>query len=219
MSLFRGLEAGELFGGDPAERLRAARALKPRTADRLRARSRAWPDLSPGSLNAWLLLVTTKPPSWRDPLLAFPEQPLAAGHPHEGWFYPDPAGFWSECRRWATVVLRTRQPAWTATEAVSVSALLHLADDPPRLAAAREQCHPAVLLFLDEPALRSARLELAAVEAHHVPDPHRDGQVYQGFWGRLTDGTIVGKAPQHPSAHGFYRAEDMDLFLVACPAG
>jgi len=166
---------------------------------------------------AWLLLVTTKPPHWRDPLLAFPELPLTAGNPHEGWFYPDPVGFWPEVRRWVTVVLRTRQPAWTVTEALATSALVHLADDPGRLALARSAIHPHVVLVLDEPAAQAARLEPLQLIGHHVPDPHRAGQVYQGWWGRLADGTIVGKAPQHPSAHRFYRATDMDRFLAACP--
>jgi hypothetical protein len=202
---------------DPAARLAAATHLPPRALRKLHGRAGGWPTLSPGSLGAWLLLVTTKPPQWRDPLLAFPEQPLAAGHPHEGWFYPDPAGFWAEVRRWATVLLRTRVPDWTVTEALSVSALVHLDNEPARVALARAATDPHVVLFLDEPAAEASRLVPVGAERHHVPDPHRDGQVYQGWWGRLADGTIVGKAPQHPSAHRFYRAADMDGFLAACP--
>ncbi len=218
MALFRATADEGLASADPAARLAAATALKRRAVDRWRARARGWPTLSPGSIGSWLLFVTTKPPHWRDPLLAFPEQPLSAGHPHEGWFYPDPAGFWTEVRRWATLVVRTRRPEWTGSEALAVSALVHLADDPSRLAVARDTCRPRVVLFLDEPALQSARLDLAAVSHHHLPDPHRDGQVYQGFWARDAEGTIVGKAPQHPSAHRLYRASDMDGFLRACPA-
>lgn len=207
----------DLTSVDPAARLAAASALKPRHAERLRARARGWPPLSPGSLGAWLLLVTTKPPHWRDPLLEFPEQPLTAGHPHEGWFYPDPVGFWAEARRWATVIARTREPSWTTTEALSVSALVHLGEEPGRLDLARSATSPRVVLLLDEQAARAAGFEPADITRHHVPDPHRDGQVYQGWWGRLPDTTIVGKAPQHPSAHRLYRPRDMDGFLSACP--
>jgi hypothetical protein len=207
-----------LTSDDPAERLAAATALRRRPLERLRARAApVWPPLSPGSVGAWLLLVTTKPPKWRDPLLAFPELPLAAGGPHEGWMYPDPIGFWTEVRRWVTIVLRTREPTWTGTEALAVSALLHLADEPGRLRAAREICRPRVVLFLDEPALQASGVEPHGVELHHIPDPHREGQVYQGWWGHLADGVVVGKAPQHPSAHRLYHAPDMDRFLAACP--
>lgn len=207
-----------LTSADPAVRFAAAGALKPRAVEKLHGRAAGWPSLSPGSVAAWLLLVTTKPPHWRDPLLAYPEQPLTAGHPHEGWFYPDPAGFWVEVRRWVTVVLRTRVPAWTTTEALSVAALVHLGDDASAVALARRATQPHVVLFLDEPAAQASALVPDGFAAHHVPDPHRAGQVYQGWWGRLPDGTIVGKAPQHPSAHRFYRGPDMDGFLAACPA-
>lgn len=207
----------DLFAHDPAVRLSAAGALRGRALDRARRRAHGWPTLSPAAINAWLLLITTKPPHWRDPLLDFPEQPLTAGHPHEGWFYPDPVGFWGEARRWARVVVSTRQPAWSGAEALAVSALVHLADEPDRLGLARSVCRPHVVVFLDEPALHVARLEILDVTTHHVPDPHREGQVYQGFWGRLADGTIVGKAPQHPSAHRLYRTSDMDRFLMMCP--
>jgi hypothetical protein len=217
MTRFRTGPDDALVSPDPAARLRAAAALRPRSLARLRAKATGWPALSPGAVCSWLVLVTTKPPHWRDPLLDFPEHPLTAGHPHEGWFYPDPVGFWAEVRRWSTLLVRTRQPTWVTTEALAVSALLHLADEPARVGLARDVCHPRVLLFLDEPALQVARLELLDIDGHHVPDPHRDGQVYQGLWARLADGTIVGKAPQHPSAHRLYRASDMDRFLLACP--
>jgi hypothetical protein len=54
-------------------------------------------------------------------------------------------------------------------------------------------------------------------EPHHIPDPHRAGQVYQGFWGRRDDDLVVGKAPQHPSAHRFYAWEHMAGFLRSAP--
>ena len=90
-------------------------------------------------------------------------------------------------------------------------------NDPSRLGQARAATSPHVVLLQDEPAAEASRLEPVDVEKHHIPDPHRDGQVYQGWWGRLGNGTIVGKAPQHPSTHRFYRAPDMDRFLAACP--
>jgi hypothetical protein len=214
-SVIRNAPTDDLHGRDPAARLAAARALKAKAVAKLQPAG--WPPLSPGAVNAWLLLVTTKPPQWRDPLLAFPEAPLTAGHPHEGFLYPDPVGFWAEVRRWATTVARTRRPGWTVTEALSVSALVHLGDEPARLALARAACRPAVVLVLDEPAWRAAGFEPARVEPHHVPDPHRTGQVYQGLWGTLPDGTVVGKAPQHPTMHRLYRASDMDRFLASCP--
>lgn len=215
---FRSRADDGLVSPDPAVRLATATGVDGRALKKLRRRAAGWPPLSPGSIGSWLLLVTTKPPHWRDPLLEFPEQPLTAGHPHEGWFYPDPVGFWAEVRRWATLVTQTRVPAWTMTEALAVSAFVHLADEPARLTLARDATRPHVVLFLDEAAVQSSRLEARAVVHRSVPDPHRDGQAYEGWWGRLDDGTIVGKAPQHPSAHRLYRATDMDGFLRACPA-
>lgn len=206
----------DVFADAPGARRAAVATLKSRAVERLRS-STEWPPLSPGSVAAWLLLVTTKPPHWRDPLLAFPEDPLAVGDPHPGWFYPDPIGFWAEVRRWATVVVATREPTWTTSDALTVSAFVHLGDEPQRLSLAREICRAHVVLFLDEPAAQVAALDVRDAEQHHIADPHRDGQVYQGWWGRLADGTIVGKAPQHPSTHRLYRASDMDRFLTACP--
>jgi hypothetical protein len=208
----------DLYAPYPAARLAAASALSPKALGRLQVGAAGWPALSPAAINAWLLFVTTKPPQWRDPLLAFPEAPLTAGHPHEGFLYPDPIGFWGEVRRWATVIARTRHPAWTVTEALSVSGFVHLGDDPSRLALARAVCRPSVVLFLDEPAWQTAGLDPATTTAHHVPDPHRERQVYQGRWGVLADGTVVGKAPQHPTMHRLYRTADMDRFLAACPS-
>jgi hypothetical protein len=214
----RGSDDALLFGTDPAARLDAARALRPRDLHRLRTAAAGWPPLSPGALNAWMLLVTTKPPRWRDPLLSWPEQPLTAGTVHEGFLYPDPIGFWTEVRRWITTLARTRQPDWTMTEALAVAALVHLGDDTERLGFACDVCRPRVLLFLDEPSWTAAALRPARTEAHHVPDPHRAGQIYQGLWGRLEDGTIVGKAPQHPTMHRLYDVTDMSRFLTAVPS-
>jgi len=210
-----------LYDDAPATRRSAARALRPRDVDRLRRATAGWPPLSPGVLNAWLLLVTTKPPAWRDPLLAWPEQPLAAGAVHEGFLYPDPIGFWAEVRRWATTILRTTMPTWTVTETLEVSALVHLGTEADtaasRLALARATCRPHVLLFLDEASWSAAALEPQDVESHQMPDPHRVGQAYEGWWGRIADGTIVGKAPQHPAMHQLYESAGMGHFLAAVP--
>jgi hypothetical protein len=210
-----------LYDLDPAARLTAARGTSPRETERLKRGGAGWPPFSPGVVNAWLLLVTTKPPGWRDPLLEWPEQPLMVGAVHEGFLYPDPVGFWTEVRSWATTVVRTRVSDWTVTEALGVSALVHLGGDPDtavtRLALARATCRPHVLLFLDEPSWAAAALDPVETELHPIPDPHRVGQVYQGLWGRLADGTIVGKAPQHPAMHQLYESAGMGHFLAAVP--
>lgn len=213
----------DLFAASPEARLRALRSLQPKERDQLRRAFAGWPPFSPGALNAWLLLVTTKPPQWADDLVPFPEEPMSSGEPHPGFLYPDPIGFWAEVRRWCLAIVHTRVQRWETTEAVSVSAQVHLGDEPARLASALELLHPRVVLFLDEPAWQASRFTPYAVEQHHVPDPHRDGQVYQGFWGRLpTDAVvgdvIVGKAPQHPTMHRLYSWPDMAHFLDSCPS-
>ena len=207
----------DLYAADPATRLAAASALKPRAARKLLKRVEPWPEHSPGALNAWLVLVTSKEPSWRDQLLAYPNGPLTLGQPHEGFFYPDPLGFFAEIRRWAALLVRRHQPSWDTPAALSVTALVHGGDGGQHIAHAVDVCRPAILLCLDEPAWNGAAFATVREEAHHVPDPHREGQVYQGLWGRLADGTVVGKSPQHPTMHRLYRAADMDRFLAAAP--
>lgn len=182
----------------------------------LRRRAEGWPDHSPGALNAWLLLVTTKPPTWRDTLVLWPDDPPTLGEPHHGFFYPDPLGFWAEVRRWATMVVRTRRPEWSTSDALAVTTLLHVGDDAGRLAWARTLMRPHVVLFLDEPSWLAAGMDVDR-HPHHVPDPHRPQQVYEGFWGATADGLVVGKAPQHPAMHNLYRGEDMDRFLASAP--
>jgi hypothetical protein len=177
----------------------------------------SWPDHSPGAVNAWLLLVTTKAPDWRDPLVVWPSGPPTIGTPHEGFFYPDPRGFWAEVRRWITELLVVRAPEFRVTEALSVSALVHTGDDPQRVARLRATCRPRVELFLDEPAWVTAAPDVPVANLA-IPDPHRADQSYVGLWSeRAVDGVVVGKAPQHPSAHRFYRWEDMARFLRAVP--
>lgn len=175
-----------------------------------------WPVYSPGSVNAWLLLATTKPPVWRDALVLWPEDSPTFGEPAHGFFYPDPLGFWAEVRRWATVIVRTRRPEWGTSDALSVTTLLHVGDDPDRLRWARDLMRPQVVLFLDEPSWQGAGLTVQK-QLHHVPDPHRPQQVYEGFWAVLDSGVAVGKAPQHPTTHNLYRAADLDAFLAAVP--
>ena len=205
-----------LYANGPAQRLDAARALRGRARKKVLARTPAWPPDSPGSLNAWLLFVTTKPPSWRDPLHPWVERPLTIGEPHEGFLYPDPIGFWDEVRRWAVELFRSHEPAWSTGESLSLTTLVHVGSDPAQLAVARDLCRPRVIVFLDEPAWQSASLDVAT-EPFSVPDPHRAGQVYEGWWGTTAAGEVVGKSPQHPTMHRLYRADDLTAWLRAAP--
>ncbi len=204
-----------LFDGDPAVRLSAARNLSRRARRRL-AEVADWPTDSPGARNAWLLFVTTKPPSWRDPLHPWPDGPLTLGEPHDGFLYPDPIGFWNEVRRWALELLRLQQPDWSTAESLSLTALVHVGADPSRLRAAMDACAPRLLVFLDEPAWQAADLDVATTPLA-IPDPHRPGQVYEGWWGTTADGSVVGKAPQHPTMHRLYDAGDLSYWLRAAP--
>jgi hypothetical protein len=70
-----------------------------------------------------------------------------------------------------------------------------------------------MILFLDEPSLEQAVLPALRREPHFISDPHRKGQVYEGFWAKDADGVVVGKAPQHPATHKLYRERDMLGFL------
>lgn len=167
-------------------------------------------------MNSWLLLATTKPPTWRDPLVPWVELPATLGQPHEGFFYPDPLGFWAEVRRWSVEIFRTREPTWGQPEALSLTTVLHMADEAHRLVRLMELCRPRVVLFLDEASWDRSGLKVDQVH-HYVDDPHRPGQVYEGFWGRGEDGIVVGKAPQHPVMHNLYRADDMAQFLRSAP--
>jgi hypothetical protein len=176
-----------------------------------------WPPYSPGSVNAWLLFVTTKPPAWQDDLVLWEERPLTIGEAHEGFFYPDPLGFWAEIRKWTHELLRPHAPDWGVNEALSVTTLLHLGDDANRLHHAVELCRPRTVLFLDEPSWE--RSEMSVKQApHYIHDPHREGQVYEGFWATGNDGITVGKAPQHPTMHNLYREDDMLAFLRSAPS-
>ena len=210
------IAGADLFSSDPAVRLAAARTLRGRARRSALKRVEGWPAFSPGSANAWLLLVTTKPPLWRDPLLAWSADPPALGEPHAGFFYPDPLGFWTEVRRWATLLLRTREGSWGPSEALSVTALLHVGEDSGRVLWAEERCHPHVTLFLDDAARTAVPLP-ETLSTASIPDPHRPGTVYEGWWAVQGDGRSVGKAPQHPASHRFYRASDMDGFLSRLP--
>ncbi len=201
---------------NPAERLAAARAMSPRARRRAQRAVDGWPPYSPGAVNAWLLFVTTKPPWWKDPLLEWRELPLTVGEPHEGFLYPDPLGFWAEVRRWTAELLGRHNPTWGTPEVLSLAALVHVEGEPSRVERARQQCRPSTVVFLDEPAWRAANLDVRH-EPHRIPDPHRAGVVYEGFWGVAPDGTVVGKAPQHPSTHRLYRATDMSAYLRSAP--
>lgn len=199
--------ASELYADEPAARLAAAARLRPRELRRaLAAASTNWPADSPGAANAWLLLVTTKPPTWRDPYVLWRDQPPTLGAPHEGFFYPDPLGFWAEVRHWTTVLT-----GLTTSDALSVATLLH---GDGLLDWALGLMRPRVVLFLDEAAWQHADLDLeTAPEGWHLPDPYRAGQLYEGWWAATADGVRIGKAPQHPAAHRLYRRSDIDDFL------
>ena len=196
----------------------AARTLGRLAKRRVMRGAEGWPELSPGAVNAWLLLVTSKAPAWRDSLVEWVERPPTLGTPHEGFFYPDPLGFWSEIRRWATLLVRLAEPSWSTPDALAVTTLIHVGDRPTRIAKAREIMRPRLVLFLDEPAWTTAALDVRQ-RPHYVPDPHRANQVYEGFWAVADDGTVIGKAPQHPATHKLYRSEDMDGFLALAPLG
>jgi hypothetical protein len=175
-----------------------------------------WPNESPGAANAWLVFVTTKPPKWRDPIMIWPAGPPALGVPHEGFYYPDPIGFWAEVRRWATTLLGLVEPGVSITDALAVSALFHIGEEPSRIAWARLLLQPKVTLFLDEAAWTAASIRAPSVP-FSIPDPHRRGVVYEGWWARTDDGTVLGKSPQHPAAHQLYEKREMDRFLGAAP--
>src|SRR5207302_5530906 len=139
------------------------------------------------------------------------------GEAHEGFFYPDPLGFWVEVRRWVTELLRPYQPTWTAPDMLAVSTLVHVAAEPDRFKQAADLSEPRMIVFLDEPSLATSCLGDVKRESHFITDPHRPGQVYEGFWGRTAAGVVVGKSPQHPATHNLYRAEDMLGFLRSAP--
>ena len=206
----------QLFDDHPGVRLTAARGAGRFARRALLKRTVDWPPSSPASANAWLLLVSTKPPDWRDPIIQWRELPPAVGDPHEGFFYPDPLGFWTEVRRWATVIVRRAEPGFSTADALAVTGFLHLAEEVARLKSAIESTQPKVILFLDEQAWSNASLDVKTVR-HYIPDPHRQGQVYEGFWGRIEASIVVGKSPQHPAAHRLYDGGEMDGFLRSMP--
>ena len=206
-----------LYSPRAEERLAAARSQGKRARAALSERGRDWPANSPGALNAWLLLVTTKPPSWRDSVLTWQDRPLTLGEVNENFFYPDPLGFWAEIRRWTLELFHLKNPTWGLGESLSLTTLLHVGDDSKRFQRAFELFSPRVVLFLDEPSWLASGLDVKKTVNHYIKDPHRAGQVYEGFWGQLDDGVAVGKSPQHPTTHRLYRAEDMVGFLRAAP--
>jgi hypothetical protein len=207
----------DLFSRQPEERLAAAQKVSRRARKNLEKRAKNWPENSPAAINAWLLLVTTKPPTWRDPLVLWREEPPSLGRANEGFWYPDPLGFFAEVRHWSVEIFDVYQPGWGPHEALSLTALLHSGGDRSRLTNALELCRPQVILFLDEHSWELSGLEVRQV-AHHITDPHRPKQVYEGFWGHTEDGRVVGKSPQHPTTHNLYRAKDMSNFLRSAPA-
>jgi hypothetical protein len=156
---------------------------------------------------------------WRDPLVTWQDRPLSLGTPNQGFYYPDPMGFWAEVRKWAVELFRLRQPRWGATEALALTTLLPAANQPERVARAVDTFEPRLVLFLDEPSWAASRALLSGAEQvpHYITDPHRPKQVYEGFWGVRADGVVVGKSPQHPATHNLYRTDDIMGFLRSAP--
>lgn len=206
----------DLYSGSPARRLVAARALSGRARRRACGPVVGWPTASPGARNAWLLFVTTKPPIWRDPLYDWPERPLTLGELHPGFLYPDPIGFWNEVRRWANVLLCQQEPTWSTAESLALTALVHVGDRADHLTLAVATCRPRLVVFLDEPAWRVGG-HATPTERLAVPDPHRAGQSYEGWWAITANGTVVGKSPQHPTMHRLYREADLTTWLQQAP--
>ena len=208
-----------LFSSDPEDRLDAARALGKRAARGLAERAGPWPPYAPGSLTAWLLLVTTKEPAWRDPMVQWQDSPLTLGTAHQGFYYPDPMGFWAEIRKWSVELFRLRQPRWSATEALALTSFLPAGGQPDRVARAIEVFEPRLVLFLDEPSWADALalFDLVELMPHYITDPHRPKQVYEGFWAQRGDGLVVGKSPQHPATHNLYRSDDILGYLRSAP--
>ena len=161
--------------------------------------------------------MTTKPPTWRDPLVAWEEHAPTLGRAPEGFWYPDPLGFWAEVRRWSLELFRLQRPAWGLPDVLALTTLLHMGDRPERVARAIDLSAPQTILFLDEPSWERSGLDVRRVP-HHIVDPHRTGQVYEGFWGHTAEGRVVGKAPQHPTTHNLYREKDMLVYLRSAPS-
>ncbi|MGH9069544.1 MAG: hypothetical protein ACRD0J_18920 [Acidimicrobiales bacterium] len=212
--------ASSVWSPDPSRRLEAASSLPDRRRRRLLARAGGWPDGSAGSAgsaNAWLLLVSTKAPTWSDALVSWQDLPPTLGRPHPGLFHPDRLGFWSEVRKWSIELLAPRVPGRSAADLLALTAVVAVGDDPRRAAAARALTRPGMVLGLDEGAAATAGLSPRARSAVAVGDPYRTGQRYQGWWGVEADGTVVGKAPQHPAANRLYLTSDLLDFLAAAP--
>lgn len=113
-------------------------------------------------------------------------------------------------------LFHSEHPEWAAPEALAVTALLHVSSEADRLTNGVELLKPRLILFLDEHSWALSGLQLTRT-MHHIADPHRAGQVYEGFWGKADDGRVVGKSPQHPTTHNLYRADEMMEFLRAAP--
>lgn len=207
-----------MYASDAPTRLAAARALNRRARRRLlEPAGRAWADKSAGSANAWLVLVGTRAPDWQDPLFEWKDEAPTLGDPHPGLFYPDRLGFWTEVRRWITVLVQASWPTASREEALSVASVLH-GQEPGAALASIATARPRVILALDDQALgllpATRTVDRRGVT---IRDPHRAQQSYAGWWATTDDGVVVGKAPQHPAAHKFYRRADLDAFLAAAP--
>ena len=176
-----------------------------------------WAPRSAGAANAWLVLVGTRAPTWQDPLFEWHDEPPTLGDPHPGLFYPDTMGYWTELRRWIGVVVRAAWPDAHTQEALSAAAVLH-GEEPAATLASMARARPRVIVALDDGAVDLLpATALGAREHVTIRDPHRPRQSYTGWWATTADGVIVGKSPQHPAAHNFYRRADLDAFLSRAP--
>ena len=205
---------------DPEDRLDAARAQGKRATKALAERVGDWPPNAPGSLNAWLLLVTTKEPVWRDPMVHVAGPPAdPRRRPTRASTTPTPWASGPRSASGRSSCSASRQPRWAATEALALTTLLPAGGQPDRVARAVEAFEPRVVLFLDEPSWAGSLglFDVVELVPHYITDPHRPKQVYEGFWAQRRDGVVVGKSPQHPATHNLYRADDIMGYLRSAP--
>ena len=203
--------ASALYAADPAARLAAACACTRAASARSSMRAAAdWPPDSPGALNAWLLLVTTKAPrgATRTSSGATPRPPSARRTRASSTPTRSASGPRSGTGR-------RRSSAWPITEALSVTTLLH---GDGTWMGARARC-ARVVLFLDEPAWNAAGISGETALTPHADPRSRSAPARSTRAGGARPVTaIVGKAPQHPAAHKLYRRSDIDGFLRSIPA-
>ena len=210
-------DADGLFASDPARRLEAARALRGRARKKVLARTPPWPPDSPGSCNAWLLFVTTKPPSWRDPARTrgrSGRSPSASRTRASST--PTRSGSGTRCGAGPSSCSGSQQPDLEHRREP-------VAHDPrarrlrPRPARGRSEPVPAAH---DRVPRRAGLAVGGARGGHHAvlrARPPPAGRCTRAGGARPPTGAVVGKSPQHPTMHRLYRAEDLTAWLRAAP--